>query len=132
MSKLPLITAKEMTKILKKLGFNFIRQEGSHMFFGHPDGRTTVIPNHPGEEIDRGLLNKIVKPNLRIISRKKCLEFKTSRTSSRAEHLLQQQQRSYPSNSSSSQRCSHHARQRANTNKKQHPSFVQDLRDSST
>ena len=55
-----------MTRILKKLGFELIRQEGSHMFFAHPDGRTTVIPNHGGEEIDRGLLNKIVKKDLQM------------------------------------------------------------------
>lgn len=36
------------------------------MFFEHPDGRTTVIPNHPGEKIDRGLLNKIVKHDLEL------------------------------------------------------------------
>ena len=66
MPKLPLLTAQETAKILKKLGFEFKRQEGSHMFFEHPDGRTTVIPNHPGEEIDRGLLNKIVKHDLKI------------------------------------------------------------------
>ncbi|MBI3035642.1 type II toxin-antitoxin system HicA family toxin [Candidatus Woesearchaeota archaeon] len=66
MSKLPLLTAKELFKILGKLGFEFKRQEGSHMFFEHKDGRTTVIPNHPGEDIDRGLLNKIVKHDLRI------------------------------------------------------------------
>ena len=53
-----------MTKILKKIGFELIRQQGSHMFFQHKDGRTTLIPNHPGEEIDRGLLNKIVKHDL--------------------------------------------------------------------
>ena len=56
MPKLPLLTAKELAKILKKLGFEFKRQEGSHMFFEHSDGRTTVIPNHPREEIDRGLV----------------------------------------------------------------------------
>ncbi len=66
MPKLPLMTAIELAKILKKLGFEFKRQEGSHMFFEHPDGRTTVIPNHAGEEIDRGLLNKIVKHDLQI------------------------------------------------------------------
>ena len=66
MPKLPLLTAKELAKILKKLGFEFKRQEGSHMFFEHSDGRTTVVPNHPGEEIDRGLLNEIIKPNLTI------------------------------------------------------------------
>ena len=36
------------------------------MFFRHPNGRTTVIPNHPGEDIDRGLLNKIVKQDLQL------------------------------------------------------------------
>ena len=66
MTKLPLLTAKEMAKILKKLGFELLRQEGSHMFFENPDGRTTVIPNHGGEEIDRGLLNKIVKHDLQL------------------------------------------------------------------
>jgi len=64
--KIPLFTAREFFKILKKLGFKEIRQEGSHVFFRHPDGRTTVIPNHPGEEIDRGLLNKIIKKDLKI------------------------------------------------------------------
>ena len=66
MAKLPLLTAKELSKVLQKLGFEFIRQEGSHMFFEHRDGRTTLIPNHGGEEIDRGLLNKIVKHDLKI------------------------------------------------------------------
>ncbi|HLC33068.1 MAG TPA: type II toxin-antitoxin system HicA family toxin [Candidatus Nanoarchaeia archaeon] len=64
MTKLPLLNAKEITKILQKLGFQLKRQEGSHMLFEHPDGRTTVIPNHGGEEVDRGLLNKIVKHDL--------------------------------------------------------------------
>ena len=63
---MPLLNAKEMSKILEKLGFKFKRQEGSHMFFEHPDGRTTIIPNHGGEEIDRNLLNKIVKHDLKI------------------------------------------------------------------
>ena len=64
--KLPLIKAKEVAKVLETLGFKFKRQKGSHMFFGHPDGRTTVIPNHPTENLDRGLLNKIIKHHLQI------------------------------------------------------------------
>lgn len=64
--KLPLMSAKEFSKVLKKLGFEFKRQQGSHMFFEHSDGRTTVIPNHPSEDIDRGLLNKIIKHDLQI------------------------------------------------------------------
>mgnify|MGYP001579158385 CR=1 FL=1 len=66
MAKLPLLSAKELIKILDKIGFKFIRQTGSHMFFKHPDGRTTLIPNHPGEHIKRGLLNKIIKKDLQI------------------------------------------------------------------
>ncbi len=64
MSKLPLLTAIELSKILNQIGFEKIRQEGSHMFFRHPDGRTTVVPNHPGEKLDRGLLNKIIKKDV--------------------------------------------------------------------
>jgi len=50
--KLPLLNAQELSRILKKLGFELKRQEGSHMFFAHADGRTTLIPNHGGEDID--------------------------------------------------------------------------------
>ena len=60
------MTAREVAKVLKKLGFELKRQQGSHMFFEHPDGRTTVVPNHSGEDIDRGLLNKIVKHDLQV------------------------------------------------------------------
>lgn len=66
MARLPLMNAREVSKVLKKLGFEFKRQQGSHMFFEHLDGRTTVIPNHPSEDIDRGLLNKIIKHDLQI------------------------------------------------------------------
>ena len=66
MAKLPSIKAREINKVLKNLGFDFIRQKGSHMFYKHPDGRTTVIPNHPAEDLDRGLLNKIIKEDLQI------------------------------------------------------------------
>jgi len=66
MSKLPLLSANEVIKILQKMGFQKIRQEGSHVFIRHSNGRTTVIPNHPGEDVDRGLLNKILKKDLGI------------------------------------------------------------------
>ncbi len=66
MAKLPLLNAREISNILKQLGFELKRQEGSHMFFEHIDGRTTVIPNHGNEDIDRGLLNKIIKHDLQL------------------------------------------------------------------
>ncbi|TKJ17499.1 hypothetical protein CEE44_03110 [Candidatus Woesearchaeota archaeon B3_Woes] len=66
MSKLPLISANELIKILVKMGFKIMRQSGSHIFLKHIDGRTTVVPNHPGEKIDRGLLNKILRKDVQI------------------------------------------------------------------
>lgn len=66
MPKLPLLPAKELARILSKMGFELLRREGSHAFFRHLDGRTTVVPFHAGEQIDRGLLNKIIKKDLLI------------------------------------------------------------------
>ena len=66
MPKLPVLSSRELAGVLKGLGFELKRQRGSHMFFEHVDGRTTVIPNHPGEDIDRGLLNKIIKKDLQM------------------------------------------------------------------
>ena len=64
--KIPELKATEVAKILNKFGFVFLRQHGSHMVFAHPDGRTTVIPNHPTEHVDRHLLNKIIKHDLKM------------------------------------------------------------------
>ncbi len=61
MSKLPVLKAKGLIKILKKLGFERKRQSGSHIFFSHPDGRTTVVPRHDSRDISRGLLSEILK-----------------------------------------------------------------------
>ncbi|MBU3923648.1 MAG: type II toxin-antitoxin system HicA family toxin [Nanoarchaeota archaeon] len=58
--KLPLLSATELTKFLTKIGFQLIRQRGSHMFYRHADGRTTVVPNHSGKQIKRGLLRGIL------------------------------------------------------------------------
>ena len=56
----PLKPAAVIT-ILKKLGFEQIRQKGSHIYFRHPDGRSTVVPFHKSEDICRGLLHAILK-----------------------------------------------------------------------
>ncbi len=59
--KLPLLSALELIKVLKKLNFQEIRQRGSHKYFKHSDGRSTVVPVHSGNDIGRGLLLKILK-----------------------------------------------------------------------
>jgi len=43
------------------LGFVPTRQEGSHIFFKHPDERTTVVPYHSSQDIGRGLLIAIIE-----------------------------------------------------------------------
>ena len=58
--KLPLLSAREIIRVLGKMGFEEIRQKGSHRYFKHPDGRATVVPVHPGRDIGRGLLKRIM------------------------------------------------------------------------
>ena len=59
MSRLTIISSKDMAKILEKLGFKEVRQKGSHKSFRHKDGRTTIVPFH-GEDLGRGLIRKIL------------------------------------------------------------------------
>ncbi|RJS71519.1 addiction module toxin, HicA family [Methanophagales archaeon] len=44
-----------MNKIIKQ-----IRQKRGHLFMRHPDGRTTLITVHPGEDIGKGMIRKII------------------------------------------------------------------------
>jgi predicted RNA binding protein YcfA (HicA-like mRNA interferase family) len=53
--------ASKVIKALSKVGFKIARQHGSHVVLKHPDGRVTVVPVHPGEDIGSGLLAKIIK-----------------------------------------------------------------------
>jgi predicted RNA binding protein YcfA (HicA-like mRNA interferase family) len=59
MPKLVPIKPKQLVKILISLGFRERDAEGSHVFFVHPDKRTTVIPIH-NRELSKGLLRKIL------------------------------------------------------------------------
>lgn len=51
--------AREVIKALSKLGFAARHTKGAHVFLKHTDGRTTTVPVHPKEEIDRRLFRKI-------------------------------------------------------------------------
>jgi predicted RNA binding protein YcfA (HicA-like mRNA interferase family) len=55
------------------MGFQQIRQKGSHVFMRHPDGRTTIIAVHPGEDVGKGMIRKII--NDAKITREEWLEF---------------------------------------------------------
>lgn len=60
MTKLPIVSPQEMEKILRLLGFQKIRQRGSHAYFSHADSRATVIPMHKGEDLGRGIIRSIL------------------------------------------------------------------------
>ena len=60
MTRLPILNAKKIEKLLIDLGFIRVRQKGSHVFYRHPDGRTTTLPHHRGRDIARPLLREIL------------------------------------------------------------------------
>ena len=60
-SQFPSVRARDVIRALKRLGFEEIRSKGSHMFFRHPDGRTTLVPRHGAEDIGKGLLRCILR-----------------------------------------------------------------------
>lgn len=61
MGTIPVLKAKEVEKILKKLGFYIVRQKGSHKQYRHPDGKYTTVPFHSGRDISPILLRQISK-----------------------------------------------------------------------
>lgn len=61
MGKPPVLKPREVVTILRKLGFEQVRQRGSHKQFRHPDGRVTTVPFHPGRDIAPTLLRQIAR-----------------------------------------------------------------------
>lgn len=62
MSRLPQLKAREIVRALEALGFELVRQKGSHAFFKNQITKcTTVVPMHGGEDIDRSLLHGILR-----------------------------------------------------------------------
>ena len=62
MTRLAPISARKMIKILKSLGFEEIRQKGSHIFFFHKEnGCMTTVPDHGAKDLPVGLLHQILE-----------------------------------------------------------------------
>jgi predicted RNA binding protein YcfA (HicA-like mRNA interferase family) len=60
LSKLPIVTFQTWNKLLLRLGFEVVRQKGSHVFYRHPNGKTTTVPHHKGKDLPRSLTRKIL------------------------------------------------------------------------
>ena len=61
MGRYPVLKPRELVSVLKSLGFEEIRQRGSHKQFRHPDGRVTTVPFHKGRDVSPILLRQIIK-----------------------------------------------------------------------
>lgn len=59
--KLPILSSRKVCKFLEKQGFKLIRQKGSHRFYRHLDGRTTIVPMHANKPISKGLFRGILE-----------------------------------------------------------------------
>ena len=59
--KAPVLKPREVIDILKSLGFEEVRQRGSHKQFRHADGRCTTVPFHQGRDISPILLRQIAR-----------------------------------------------------------------------
>lgn len=58
---MPVLKSREVAALLLRLGFQEVRQRGSHRQYRHPDGRGTTVPFHAGRDISPTLLRKIAR-----------------------------------------------------------------------
>ena len=61
MPAVPVLKPREVIAILGGLGFEEVRQRGSHKRFRHPDGRATTVPVHAGRDLSPILLRRIAR-----------------------------------------------------------------------
>jgi predicted RNA binding protein YcfA (HicA-like mRNA interferase family) len=60
------LTARQMITALKRDGFQFVRQTGSHQRFRHPDGRrVTAAPHGGGDTFSIKTLQSIIESQAR-------------------------------------------------------------------
>ena len=59
MSRLPLLSGREVIKILVRIGYREIRQRGSHVRLSFPGKKLITVPDY--KIISKGLLRKILR-----------------------------------------------------------------------
>lgn len=62
MSKLPVVTARDVIRVAERVGFEFDRQRGSHAVYRRAsDQRRIVVPVHKGRDLKPGTLRGIIE-----------------------------------------------------------------------
>ncbi|MFH1751973.1 MAG: type II toxin-antitoxin system HicA family toxin [archaeon] len=59
MHRLPTVSASKVIKVASKLGFELVRQKGSHLILKNDFRQILVIPNH--KKLKKGTLLQILK-----------------------------------------------------------------------
>ena len=59
MSKLPVLSGKEVIKMLQEAGYYVRDQKGSHVHLRHPTRNPLTVPNH--RQVARGTLRQIIR-----------------------------------------------------------------------
>lgn len=62
MTNIPVVSAKEVIKVFIKIGYQVVRQRGSHIRLHHSFDKQKIpltIPNH--KSLGRGLLHKLLR-----------------------------------------------------------------------
>lgn len=66
MPSLPAVKARDLVRFLQGLGFQVVRQKGSHVRLRSEDGRVTTVPVHGNQVLPKGLLRAIVRDDLEL------------------------------------------------------------------
>lgn len=61
MPRLPRLTAKEIIRVIEKVGFVLARQSGGHMIFKNGTGRRVTIPYHAAKVLHPKLIQSILR-----------------------------------------------------------------------
>ena len=59
MARLPILSGREIIKVLQKIGYREIRQSGSHIRLACPDKKSVTVPDY--KAVSRNLLRKILR-----------------------------------------------------------------------
>ena len=58
--KFPVLSAKDVVRVLRSHGFALVGHTGSHQKWRHPGGRQVIVPMHASKPIPIGTLKNIV------------------------------------------------------------------------
>jgi len=59
MKRLPILSGREIIKVLQKIGYREVRQSGSHIRLSCPNKKSVTVPNY--KTVSRNLLRKILR-----------------------------------------------------------------------